>query len=731
MQSVAQTHETITGSVEKILFQDLNSGFNILVIARSDIKDPKASCVVTGNFPTIVCGHVVTITGQWTTHPRFGKRFEAQTCYSTTPTSLKGLVTYLGSGLIKGIGPQLAERLVGAFGLEVLKIIDSNPELLNRISGLGDKRIQAISAAWSEQKELAQLMMTLQEKGLSTTYATKLYKTYREKTLTILRENPYQLADDIWGIGFALADEIAQKMGMPHTAPQRLQAGLRYCLKKAAQQGHLYLLCETLIQEAYTTLAIDSENNIIGLVIDDLCLHGTFVSIQHMQQRLIALPAAYKAEKTVAEGLIALHKMPAVTQLTRDDIREICNNQSHKILLTEEQRDAIISALLNKVSVITGGPGTGKTTILSMLLKVLDSHKIKYKLAAPTGRAAQRMSERTGAPATTIHRLLEFDAEVGIFKYNANHPLKTNVLVIDECSMIDIQLAQAVICSLSPTTQLILIGDCDQLPPIGPGNFFRDIIASTIIPVLRLTQIFRQGANSLITYNAHRIREGQLPVTATENSSQRPDYLFISEVDSSQVMKHFNKIIFVEAPLRGCTPQDVMVLSPMHRGNAGTQQINHFLQSLYNPDKKAFFTYAGVTFKINDRVMQLRNNYDKSVFNGDIGIIIAIDSEEKIFIIDYEGRRATYLFDEAGEIMLAYASTIHKSQGSEFPVVIIPLFMQHFTMLRRNLIYTAITRAQKLCVIIGEKRALAIALRQIDNIKRFTLLQTMLQDFSR
>lgn len=722
--------ETITGSVERILFQDLNSGFNILVIARSDATDSKASCVVTGNFPVIVCGHVVTVTGQWTTHPRFGKRFEAQTCYSTTPTSTKGLVTYLGSGLIKGIGPQLAERLVQAFGVDVLNIIDSKPHLLNRISGLGEKRIQAISIAWSEQKELAHLMMTLQEKGLSTTYATKLYKTYREKTLTILRENPYQLADDIWGIGFTLADEIAQKMGMPHTAPQRLQAGLRYCLKKAAQQGHLYVLCENLIQEARTTLAIDPDQNILGLLLDDLCLQGTFISIQHMQQRLIALPAAYKAEKTVADGLVSLQAMPALKTLTRDDIVEVCNKQATNISLTEEQRNAITCALINKVSVITGGPGTGKTTILSMLLKVLDNHKIKYKLAAPTGRAAQRMSERTGALATTIHRLLEFDAEVGIFKYNAAHPLKTQVLIIDECSMIDIQLAQAVICSLASTTQLVLIGDCDQLPPIGPGNFFRDIIASATIPVLRLTQIFRQGANSLITYNAHRIREGQFPVIAAENGTERPDYLFISETDSSQMMKHLNKIIFVETTLRGCRPQDVMVLSPMHRGNAGTQQINHFLQSLYNPDKKAFFTYAGVTFKINDRVMQLRNNYDKAVFNGDIGSIVAIDPEEKTFIIDYEGRRAAYLFDEAGEIMLAYASTIHKSQGSEFPVVIIPIFMQHFTMLRRNLIYTAITRAQKLCVIIGEKRALAIALRQIDNIKRFTLLQTMLKEKS-
>lgn len=720
--------ETMTGSVEKILFQDLNSGFNILVINRVDRKE---SCVVTGNFPTVVCGHIVTITGRWTTHARFGKRFEAQTFYSTTPTSLKGLVTYLGSGLIKGVGPQLAERLVNAFGLDVLKIIDNNPELLNRISGLGEKRVEAIKIAWAEQKELAQLMMTLQEKGLSATYATKLYKTYREKTLTILRDNPYQLADDIWGIGFTLADEIAQKMGVHHTAPQRLNAGLRFCLKKAAQQGHLYMLYGTLIQEATTALALSAEQNILGLVIDDLCLQGTFVSIHHMQQRLIALPAAYKAERTVADGLLKLCSMPSLHQLTHDGIFDICHKQSASATLTEEQRTAIIAALMNKVSIITGGPGTGKTTILSVLLRILEHYKISYKLAAPTGRAAQRMSERTSVSATTIHRLLEFDFEAGIFKYNASHPLKTSVLIIDECSMIDIQLAQAIICALAPTTQLILIGDSDQLPPIGPGNFFRDLINSGTLPVLRLTQIFRQGINSLITHNAHRIREGLFPVTSLETSIQQTDYIFIPETDSSQIGKHLKKIIFVETPLRGCTSQDVMVLSPMHRGHAGTQQLNQFLQTLYNPDKKASFTYAGVTFKIKDRVMQLRNNYDKLTFNGDIGFIISIDTEDKIFIIDYEGRRATYLFDEAGEIMLAYASTIHKSQGSEFPIVVIPVFMEHFAMLRRNLIYTAITRAQKLCVVIGEKRALAIALRQIDNIKRFTLLPTMLQELSR
>lgn len=718
--------ETITGSVEKILFQDLNSGFNILLIARTD---PSGSCVATGTFASVFCGHMVKLTGAWTNHPKFGKRFEVQTCYSTTPTSLAGLATYLGSGLIKGVGPQLAERLVAQFGSDILKIIDEQPSLLEKVSGVGAKRARAISKAWHEQKELAHLMMFLQEKGLSVTYATKLYKTYREKTLAVLNENPYQLADDIWGIGFVLADDIAQKMGMSRSSPQRIAAGIRYCLKKAAQQGHLYVYYQKLLSEAHALLAIENQPDLLENSVDDLCLRGQLVSIQHENERLIALHGAYRAEKTVAEKLRTLLSNPPVRQLTDHDIHQVLHDNQHTTKFTEEQQYAIRTALTRKVCIITGGPGTGKTTILSMLLATLKHYTVPYKLAAPTGRAAKRMSERTGVRATTIHRLLEFDHESRSFKFNSAHPLKTNVLILDECSMIDIQLAQATLSALSPNTQLILIGDIDQLPPVGPGNFFRDAIASGVIPVVRLTKIFRQGAQSLITYNAHRIREGQFPLSAPgEPGSPPTDYIYIQESDPEKLAGYLQKVIFVETQLRGCQPHDAIVLAPMHRGAAGTQQLNQFLQSLYNPGKITSFTFAATTFKLNDRVMQIRNNYDKNVFNGDIGTITAIDLEEKAFTVDYEGKPTSYLFDEGSEIILAYATSIHKSQGSEFPVVIVPIFMQHFTMLRRNLLYTAITRAQKLCVVIGEKRALSIALRQVDTSKRITLLQSMLQE---
>lgn len=713
---VSPPHVTVDGSVSRIIFHDAQSGFSILIIEHTSGK----SFTATGAFPFIMRGHMVRITGKWIQHPKFGRQFEASSFITKMPSTRTGLITFLSSGFVKGVGEQLAEKLVDTFGNNLFTIIAEQPHKLGSIVGLGPKRIAALEDAWREQKEFAHLLVFLQGKGLSATYAAKLYKQYKHQTVTILTENPYKMIDDIWGIGFTIADDIAQKMGTETQSPVRIAAGIRHALRIAGQQGHLYVPEAKLINDAATLLQCSSTPDSITAQMTALIHNHAIIVVEEQGGRFIALPAAYNAEKNVAEKLALLVKHPPSPYIDSGVLPDLT---AHGITLNTEQKNAIRMVLQESVTIITGGPGTGKTTLLGSLLATLDMLRISYKLAAPTGRAARRMHEKTGKSASTLHRLLDFDQTTGSFRNCADHPLTAQCIIIDECSMIDILLAQAVMNALRPGTRLVLIGDSDQLPSVGPGNFLSDCLESSRIPTVRLIEIFRQAEGSMITENAHKIRTGTFP-RLTTTPGIHTDFIFIPESNPAELPAYLRKIVTVETQMRGLTAHDVIVLSPMHRGTAGTQILNQFLQKTINPADTISFTYNNTTYKINDRVMQLRNNYDKHVFNGDIGSITHIELEDKTCIVTFDGKQITYLFDETIELTLAYATSIHKSQGSEFPIVVIPLFMQHYMMLRRNLLYTAITRAQKLCIIIGEKRALSIALRPIDpQSQRLTLLK--------
>lgn len=716
----------IFGSVHKVLFQDSDSGYAVFLV----ITDT-GTVTVTGTVPALVCGQDVRIEGSWITHPRYGRQLESSKCYSTVPSSKNGLIAYLGSGFIKGIGPIVAERIVQQLGINILEIIDTQPQQLLQVPGIGEKRLAEICASWQEHKTLAHVLMFLQEKGLSAAYAARLTKQYRERTIAVLEQNPYQLIDDVWGIGFTTADIIAQKIGISRTAPLRISAAVKATLTSASNQGNLYVPETAVIEQVSSLLQFsEDERSLIPDGIQSLIQQNFLVRVSHLETQLIGLMKGYLTEQHVATYIKALQAAPRTLPCSEEELSSrlhaLC--EQHRIKLTEEQHHAIIGSFSHGVSIITGGPGTGKTTLVRALIALMDQLSISYKLAAPTGRAAKRLSESTGRTASTIHRLLELNHEQRTEQEGptAPTPIKARYLILDESSMIDIFLAHTILSALQQGSQLILIGDIDQLPPVGPGNFLKDCIASDTIHTTRLTHIFRQAHNSLITMNAHRIRNGdQLMLPGNGRAS---DFGVIHETDPQRCLDHLKTCIDQVLPARGFTTNDLMVLAPMNRGVAGTHNLNAVLQAHLNPHTTASFTKNGTTFRVGDRVMQIRNNYDKLVFNGDIGTVTAIDSEAHECQVQYDSRVIMYHFEEAEELALAYAITIHKSQGSEFPVVILPLFMQHFMMLKRTLLYTAITRARKLCIIIGERKAIAIAIRQESHTVRTTLLETFLRN---
>lgn len=712
--------EIVRGTIERIVFHSKETGFAVFILATAT-----NTVTTTGTFPQIAAGQEVQLTGTWKLHKKFGKQFEAHTCINILPTTVSGLKKYLGSGLIKGIGASYAEKLVDRFGEDILNIIDQHPERLSEVPGIGPKRIEQIATAWKDQKEVAAIMVYLQEKGISPTFAVKIYKRYRDKALHVLQENPYRLADDIWGISFKTADQIARNLGMHIHAPQRINAGILFCISETTKQGNLYIPEEKLYERSSELLEIGEEGqHLVTSALQQLHDQGRIITLKDDEQTYITLPNYYHAEISIAERLKMLSNQPSPFQFDLANIAQLLK-KNLGIILNNDQQQGVITCLSSKVTIITGGPGTGKTTLIKQLLQILMDHHIEFKLAAPTGRAAKRITESTGCHATTLHRLLEFDMGMMQFKHHEKSPIKTNFLIIDEASMIDIFLANALLKAVPLAAHLIFLGDADQLPSVGAGNFFRDCMASGAIPVVRLTEIFRQAHDSLIITNAHRINRGEFPAAPAAGTLR--DFIFIKEEDPEQVSKHLNRLIFAELPQHGINPASSIVLSPMNRGPAGTQVLNTILQGFYNPRATDAITYAGIAYKINDKVMQIRNNYDKAVFNGDIGTIQMINHEDSYFDVVFDERLVRYEFDEINELLHAYAITIHKSQGSEYPAVIIPLFTQHFALLQRNLLYTAITRAKKLCIIIGQVKALAIAIKNNKSISRLTFLHKFLQ----
>lgn len=715
--------EVLNGTVDRFLFKSEESGFSVFVL---QVKKDQ-TIVVRGHTPALQAGQQVELSGAWVVHPKFGKQFEAQKCEICLPSSALGLKKYLGSGMIKGIGKVYAEKLVNYFGTSILDIIDQDPERLREVPGVGAKRVGIIAEAWKDQKEIANVMVFLQDKGASTGYATKIYKKYGANSIALMTENPYRIADEIWGIGFKIADQIAQNLGFEKESVKRVKAGILFAISNETNMGHLYVELDRLKKQTILLLELEVETiqETLKRAFHELFNEDKIKLLTHEDKHYITLPKFYHTERGVAAKLKDLTQYKSLRTFDLQAIyQKLRTQQEGQIELNEDQQKGILNCLQNKVSIITGGPGTGKTTLVKNLLHVLDTYKVTYKLGAPTGRAAKRMNESTGRYAVTLHRLLEFNVSTMGFTYNEQNALKVDFLIVDEASMIDIFLARALLRALPLTAHIIFIGDIDQLPSVGAGNFLRDLINSKVASTIKLKYIFRQAHNSLITYNAHQINKGEFPAFQVPDTLQ--DYLFIKEEKPENLIVHLKRIYQAKLPRAGIKKEKSIVLSPMNRGTAGTQKINQDLQLLLNPEDKPSISKLIYTFKIGDRVMQTRNNYDKHVFNGDIGSIESINHQDKILTIVYPEKNVEYDFLEIDELVLAYAISIHKSQGSEFDAVIIPLFVQHFTLLQRNLVYTALTRAKRFCIIIGQPKALAMAIRNNKGIKRTTFLSEFL-----
>ncbi len=705
----------LRGVVEHITYQNPENGWSVMKVKVKDYKD---LVTLTGSLLDVPVGSVLLCEGQWKVDARYGQQYVVESWEEVMPATIYGIEKYLGSGLIKGIGPAYARAIVSRFGLEILEVIENDIERLLEVPRLGRKRMEKIRESWEKQKDIKEVMVFLQGYGVSTAYAAKIYRQYQKDAIKTVKENPYKLADDIWGIGFKTADGIASKMGYENNDPRRCRSGILYTLNRLAEEGHVYAEPEQLVTAAKELLQADEEP--IRKAIADMIEAKDLIA----DNDVLYLPPFYHAENGSAKRLTSLLSESLFSDMAAEEAVPYGNQSNNGIVYDEVQQAAIKQALESKVMVLTGGPGTGKTTTTQGIIAAFKSRGMQILLAAPTGRAAKRMTEATGMEAKTIHRLLEYNPMDG-YKRNDENPLEGDALIVDECSMIDIMLFYNLMKAIPANMCLILVGDIDQLPSVGAGNVLRDIIDSQRIPVVRLTRIFRQAQTSRIVMNAHAINAGRFP---NISNGKDTDFFFIKAEDAEAIPQLIVSLVRDRlSRAYSYNPKEIQVLTPMQRGNVGAGNLNTELQNALNPSGESL-TRGGYTFRRGDKVMQIRNNYDKNVFNGDIGYVNAVDTTERTLTVIYDGRLVEYDVSELDELTLAYAVTIHKSQGSEFPVVVIPVTMKHFVMLQRNLIYTGITRAKKICVLVGTTKALAYAIKQNTVSKRNTKLKERLND---
>ncbi len=695
--------------VERITYRNEENGYSVIKCKAKNYSD---LVTVVGAMPDVHVGSVLSLEGVWKVDSKYGRQFLAERWEETLPATVYGIEKYLGSGLVKGVGPKFAKRIVQKFGKDTLDIIEEQPDLLIQVEGIGKVRVERIKSSWQEQKEIKNIMLFLQGHEVSTSHATKIFKTYGSESISVVKENPYKLADDIWGIGFKTADTIAGKLGIEKDRFIRLRSGILYTLNKLSESGHCFAVREQLIDTAVKLLEVEEPE--LEITLDEMLRTEDVIR----DGEAIYLPPFYFSEVGCAKRLGKLMEAQRKTVVDRETVIGRMKAQS-EIAYDEIQLEAIGMAVSSKVMALTGGPGTGKTTTTLGIISAYQKAGCKVLLAAPTGRASKRMSEATGMEAKTIHRLLEYKPPEG-YQRKEENPLEGDVLILDECSMIDILLMYNLLKAIPEHMTLILVGDTDQLPSVGAGNVLKDIIDSGCIPVVRLKRIFRQAQGSRIIMNAHRINQGE-PIDM--RGGRESDFFFAGEETNEGIVERLVKYCTVNLPryYHVDALRDIQVLTPMQRGVAGAANLNQVLQEAMNPEGPSL-RRGGTCYRIRDKVMQIRNDYDKEVFNGDIGAIVKVDLEERELTVDFDGRDVVYDVTELDELALAYATTIHKAQGSEYPIVVMPFSMSHFVMLQRNLLYTGVTRAKKILVLIGEKKAVSYAIRNEKTAERNTKL---------
>ena len=713
---------SLEGVLERVVYFNEENNFTV---AKLQVGKGTELATIVGNIPCPTPGETLRLRGEWIVDHKFGRQFRVGSCLTVLPSTIKGIERYLSSGLVPGIGPHLAGRLVAKFGIETLEAIDDGVQRLQEVDGIGPVRAERIVVAWQGQKQIRDIMIFLQGHGIGAGYSARIYRAYGDKAISVVKENPYRLALDISGIGFKTADRIARSMGIDPASQIRAEAGIIHLLNEMVSDGHVYYPCQELMEKAVSLLEVD--RGLLDRALASLSEQGLVMIEICQNQEAVYLTPLHTAEVNVARRLRILLDWPK--QLLHIDVDKAIEGAQRAtgLKLAEMQKEALKKAIAGKVLVITGGPGTGKTTLVNSLLKILGRSGQRIVLASPTGRAAKRLSEITGSEAKTIHRLLEYSPSQGGFKRNEDNPLSADLVIVDEASMIDILLMNHLLKAIARTATLVLVGDVDQLPSVGPGNLLKDIIASGCVETTRLSEIFRQAQESLIVVNAHRVNRGQFPEVKS-GKDETADFYFIERDEPEKVLELVKELCFTRLPraFQLNPVDDVQVITPMHKGIVGVANLNAELQNLLNPAGQEI-ARGGRVFRTGDKVMQIKNNYDKDVFNGDIGRVAGFDIEGQSLQVRFEDRIVDYEWRELDELVLAYAISVHKSQGSEYPAVVVPVVTQHYIMLQRNLLYTAITRGKKLVVLVGSKRAIYMAVKNNKVQQRYTNLAVRLR----